>query len=112
MHYMPQGCGMALTEEAVFDQDGQFVTDSTWNYKIPSVTCIPQELHVQLLEVRVARGWGARHGASCVDVDDDHHGGRQHTIFLFKHSHRTRTTRGVSTAARLVVNPLCSCQPQ
>ncbi len=46
-----QGCGMALTEEALFDHHGKFLTDSTWNYKIPSATCIPREMHVQLLEV-------------------------------------------------------------
>lgn len=42
---------MAMTEEALHDSQGVLVTDSTWNYTIPSATCIPRELHVRLLEV-------------------------------------------------------------
>lgn len=52
---------MAMTEEALHDDKGVLINDSTWNYKIPSSTCIPRELNVQLLEVRVVpRGTAPR----------------------------------------------------
>lgn len=80
---------MALTEEALYDAKGVLLTDSTWNYKIPSATCIPRELHVQLLEVRSGR--------------------RNESVMPYNNVlYRTRTIRGVCTAARPVESPLCS----
>lgn len=82
-----QGCGMAMTEEALYDDKGVFLTDSTWNYKIPSATCIPRELHVEILEVRRAPHRGHRHVHHC----------------------RTRTMHEACTVARRVESHPCSC---
>ncbi len=46
------GIGVLATEEVEYDsQTGKLLQDSTWNYKIPSATCVPQQLNVAFLEV-------------------------------------------------------------
>ncbi|KAK9864227.1 hypothetical protein WJX84_007048 [Apatococcus fuscideae] len=45
------GIGVLATEEVEYDsQTGKLLQDSTWNYKIPSATCVPQQLNVAFLE--------------------------------------------------------------
>lgn len=42
--------GYVLTEEVLFDEEGQPLNIGTWNYKIPSAHDIPLELNVELLD--------------------------------------------------------------
>ena len=42
---------MTSEEVMVEDSTGRLITDGTWKYKIPTVACIPQELHVNFLKV-------------------------------------------------------------
>ncbi|EFJ41839.1 hypothetical protein VOLCADRAFT_98105 [Volvox carteri f. nagariensis] len=45
-----QGLGMMLQEEVTYDSTtGALVQNSTWNYKPPSVSCVPQQLNVHML---------------------------------------------------------------
>ena len=34
-------------------RDGHLITDGTWKYKIPAVSCVPETLNVYFLEVGV-----------------------------------------------------------
>ena len=43
-----QGVGFFMNEEVLTDSDGLAVTNSTWNYKIPTVDTIPKEFNVEL----------------------------------------------------------------
>ncbi|KAJ1702644.1 hypothetical protein LUZ63_002423 [Rhynchospora breviuscula] len=44
-----QGVGFFLYEEFLTNSDGLAVSDSTWNYKIPTVDTIPKEFNVEFL---------------------------------------------------------------
>lgn len=47
------GMGLQCQEEVVVDEvTGHLISDSTWNYKIPTAACIPRRLNVTFLEVR------------------------------------------------------------
>lgn len=51
------GIGVLGTEQVDYDsKTGKLIQDSTWTYKIPSATCVPQQLNVAFLEVRL-RWW-------------------------------------------------------
>lgn len=43
--------GMLLQEDVTYDDEGQPLFDSTWNYKIPSAACIPRQLNIHMLKV-------------------------------------------------------------
>ena len=46
------GIGVLGTEQVDNDsKNGKLVQDSTWTYKIPSATCVPQHFNVAFLEV-------------------------------------------------------------
>lgn len=46
------GLGMMAQEQVIIDENtGKLMTDSTWNYKIPTAICIPQQLNVAFLKV-------------------------------------------------------------
>ena len=45
-----QGMGWATTEEVVFSESGELLTDSANKYKIPSVDCVPPDFRVAFLE--------------------------------------------------------------
>ena len=50
------GMGVLGTEQVDYDSEtGKLIQDSTWTYKIPSATCVPQQLNVAFLEVRLRR---------------------------------------------------------
>ncbi|KAI3450113.1 hypothetical protein Pfo_006778 [Paulownia fortunei] len=44
-----QGLGFFMLEEYLTNPDGLVVTDSTWNYKIPSIDTIPKQFNVEVL---------------------------------------------------------------
>ncbi len=45
------GMGMLMSEHVKADPDtGACTTASTWNYKIPTATCVPQRMSVTMLE--------------------------------------------------------------
>jgi xanthine dehydrogenase molybdopterin-binding subunit B len=44
-----QGVGFFLYEEFLTNSDGLAISDSTWNYKIPTVDTIPKEFNVEFL---------------------------------------------------------------
>ena len=47
------GIGVLGTEQVDYDsKTGKLIQDSTWTYKIPSATCVPQQLNVAFLKVR------------------------------------------------------------
>ncbi len=45
-----QGMGWATTEEVLYSESGELLTDSANKYKIPSVECIPPDFRVAFLE--------------------------------------------------------------
>ena len=45
-----QGMGWATTEELLYSESGELLTDSANKYKIPSVDCIPPDFRVAFLE--------------------------------------------------------------
>jgi xanthine dehydrogenase large subunit len=45
-----QGMGWATTEELLYSEGGELLTDSANKYKIPSVDCIPTDFRVAFLE--------------------------------------------------------------
>ncbi len=45
-----QGMGWATSEEVVYSESGELLTDSANKYKIPSVDCIPADFRVAFLE--------------------------------------------------------------
>ena len=45
-----QGMGWATTEELRYSENGELLSDSLNNYKVPSVDCIPADFRVELLE--------------------------------------------------------------
>jgi abscisic-aldehyde oxidase len=44
-----QGIGFFIYEEHETNADGLVVSDSTWDYKIPSVDTIPKHFNVEVL---------------------------------------------------------------
>ena len=48
------GLGVLGTEQVEYDsKTGKLHQDSTWTYKVPSATCVPRQLNVAFLEVRM-----------------------------------------------------------
>jgi xanthine dehydrogenase molybdopterin-binding subunit B len=46
------GLGFCTTEEVLTDLgSGRLITDGTWEYKIPAITCIPRQLNATFLKV-------------------------------------------------------------
>jgi xanthine dehydrogenase large subunit len=45
-----QGMGWATTEELIYSDSGELLSDAANNYKVPSVDCIPADFRVALLE--------------------------------------------------------------
>ncbi|SMF42742.1 xanthine dehydrogenase molybdopterin binding subunit [Pseudobacteriovorax antillogorgiicola] len=45
-----QGCGWAISEELVYDQDGRLLSHSPTTYKIPNIQDTPREFHIKLVE--------------------------------------------------------------
>ena len=43
------GLGFFMHEEYVNDDDGLVLSDSTWNYKIPTIDTIPKQFNVEML---------------------------------------------------------------
>jgi xanthine dehydrogenase molybdopterin-binding subunit B len=44
-----QGIGFFLYEEPLTNSDGLLITNSTWNYKIPTIDVIPKEFNVEII---------------------------------------------------------------
>ena len=44
-----QGMGWATTEELMYSEQGELLSDGANNYKVPSVDCIPADLRVEFL---------------------------------------------------------------
>jgi abscisic-aldehyde oxidase len=44
-----QGIGFFLYEEYIMNSDGLMISNSTWDYKIPSVDIIPNQFHAEVL---------------------------------------------------------------
>ncbi|KAJ3707261.1 hypothetical protein LUZ61_010966 [Rhynchospora tenuis] len=44
-----QGIGFFLYEECLTNSDGLLITNSTWNYKIPTIDVIPKEFNVEII---------------------------------------------------------------
>ena len=45
-----QGMGWATTEELLYSEHGELLSNSPNNYKVPSIECIPRDLRVEFLE--------------------------------------------------------------
>merc|ERR1740121_1404420 len=43
------GLGYVLTEEYTYNEQGQLTSNGTWEYKVPTVSCIPEKLNVSFL---------------------------------------------------------------
>ena len=47
-----QGLGLFTSEEVITDENtGRLITDGTWEYKIPTATCIPRQFNATFLKV-------------------------------------------------------------
>lgn len=44
-----QGLGFFMLEEYETNLDGLVLEDGTWNYKIPTIDTIPQQLNVEIV---------------------------------------------------------------
>ncbi len=45
------GLGMMLSEEVSYHGAyGSLLTNSTWHYKPPAATCVPQQLNISILD--------------------------------------------------------------
>eukprot|EP00930_Biecheleria_cincta_P077193 TRINITY_DN6446_c0_g2_i1.p1 TRINITY_DN6446_c0_g2~~TRINITY_DN6446_c0_g2_i1.p1 ORF type:complete len:1409 (-),score=252.41 TRINITY_DN6446_c0_g2_i1:261-4487(-) len=43
------GLGYVLTEEYAYSEQGQLTTNGTWEYKVPTVSCVPEQFDITFL---------------------------------------------------------------